>query len=88
MRIWKKPARPRSGSSLIFRNLLAGTTLFLVTMLGVTLALTLRFSISAVQEKIEGNLKSTATALAESPLVLQALREGACSPSLLSLIHI
>ncbi len=84
MRIWKKPARPRSGSSLIFRNLLAGTTLFLVTMLGVTLALTLRFSISAVQEKIEGNLKSTATALAESPLVLQALREGACSPSLIS----
>ena len=59
--IWKKRARSRTGSALIFRNLLAGTTLFLVTMLGITLALTLRFSISAVQEKIEGNLKSTAT---------------------------
>ena len=82
--IWKKRARSRTGSALIFRNLLAGTTLFLVTMLGITLALTLRFSISAVQEKIEGNLKSTATALAESPLVLQALRDGGCSPSLIA----
>lgn len=83
MRIWKKPARSHGGSSLIFRNLLIGTALFLVTLLGLTLALTLRFSISAVQEKIEGSLKSTATSLAESSMVLQAMREGACSPELI-----
>lgn len=83
MRIWKKTSRPHGGNSQIFRNLLIGTALFLVTMLGLTLALTLRLSISAVQEKIEGSLKSTATSLAESPMVLQALREGACSPEMI-----
>lgn len=84
MKIWKKTARPHGGSSLIFRNLLVATTLFLVAMLGLTLALTLRLSISAVQEKIEGNLKATATTLAQSPMILDALREGKCSPELIS----
>lgn len=79
----KKP-HPRSGSSLIFRNLLIGITLFLVAMLSLTLALTLRLSVSALQEKIEGNLKATATSLAESPMILQALREGSCPPELVS----
>ena len=65
----------------MFARLLLLSTLVWITLLSVTLVVTLHFSLSSLQEKIESSLTSTAASLADSEAVQQALQRGACSSS-------
>ena len=48
-------------------------------LLTLTMAVTLRYTLNSFQSKIDEILMSTVKTLAESPLVLEELRDGVCS---------
>ena len=48
-------------------------------LLTLTMAVTLRYTLNSIQSKIDEILMSTVKTLAESPLVLEELRDGVCS---------
>ena len=58
-------------------------TIWLI-LLGITLALTLRYSLSTLQEKIDNGLSSVAETLSSYDSVRQALRQGSCPESLIA----
>ena len=58
-------------------------TIWLI-LLGITLALTLRYSLSTLQEKIDNGLSSIAETLSSYDSVRQALRQGSCPESLIA----
>lgn len=68
-----------SGIAPMFFQFLCFSTLMWLAVLGITLVLTLKFSLSSLQEKIESNLVSTASTLAQSSMVHQSLEQGSCS---------
>lgn len=71
--------RRHSGIAPLFFQFLCFSTLMWIAVLGITLALTLKFSLSSLQEKIESSLVSTASTLAQSDMVHQSLQQGYCS---------
>ena len=77
---WTK--KKNRGTASMFMHLLFWSTLVWIALLSVTLAVTLHFSLSSLQEKIESGLRSTASSLAEDLEVKRALREGTCPEDL------
>ncbi|MBR2047586.1 MAG: sensor histidine kinase [Oscillospiraceae bacterium] len=51
-------------------------------LLSFTLGLTLRYSLSTLQEKIDDTLRAVVTTIATSPAVQEALTQNACDPEL------
>ncbi|MBP0981131.1 MAG: hypothetical protein J5968_02910 [Oscillospiraceae bacterium] len=76
--------RRRSGITRLFIKVLTLVTVCWVALLSITLVLTLCISLNASQSEIESGLKSTATSLARSPMVVQALKNGYCPPELIT----
>lgn len=74
----------KSGIGSMFFDFLFFSSLVWILVLGGTLAVTLHFSITTMQQKIESSLVSTATTLAESVAVRQSLLDGACPPDLIA----
>lgn len=79
-----KKERRRSGITKLFIKVLTLVTVCWVALLSITLVLTLCISLNTSQSEIESGLKSTATSLARSPMVVQALKNGYCPPELVS----
>lgn len=73
----------QSGIARLFVKILSWAILVGVTLLGVTLGVTLRYSLSTFQSKIENTLMSTASSLANSAMVRDALDAGSCSEALI-----
>ena len=63
---------------LFFRFLVISTVIWLA-LLVVTLGITLQFSHSVMQEKLENELTSTAVTLANSDIIKQSIANGRCS---------
>ena len=62
---------------------LLGTALaFWLVLLSITLSVTLRFSLRALETKIDEILQSTVMTLAETPSVRQVVRDGVCPPEM------
>jgi len=68
---------------LFFRFLIISTVIWL-TLLVVTLGVTLRFSHSVMQEKLENELTSTAVTLGNSEIIRGAMLAGSCSEEVLN----
>lgn len=75
--------KKKSSSVPYFVQIMSWITLIWLVLLGVTLGLTLRYSISTLEEKIDEILQSTVITLAESDQVHKALEEGRCEESLM-----
>ena len=71
----------------IFWRLMAWILVCWFTLLSITLAVTLRYSLRTFQEKIDEILLSTVQTLAESPAVHQILRDGKCSQEMADFIN-
>ncbi len=65
-------------------QLLVWFTFLWILLLSVTFTITLRFSQETLESNIEGTIMSTASALADSFMVRDALEEGKCSPQLIA----
>lgn len=74
----------KTGVGSMFFDFLFLSSIMWILVLGVTLAMTLHFSVSTMQEKIESNLVSTAASLAGSQVVRQSLLDGVCPPDLIA----
>lgn len=83
-----KKGTKQSGVTSLFLRMLLWSTVLWVVLLAVTLSLTLHFSLSTLEEEIEGNLISTSSSLAESDMVRQALREGCCSEEMIDYLDL
>lgn len=80
--------RKQGGVTSLFFQMLLWSTLLWVVLLGITLALTLHFSLSTLQGQIEDLLTATSSSLAQSAMVRQALEEGACSEELIDYLDL
>lgn len=69
----------RSIAPLFFRFLLISTITWII-LLFITLMITLRLSLTTMQEKIEKDLLATSTTLASSNIIKQMFADGYCSP--------
>ena len=72
----------------LFIRMTVGVTLFWIVLLGITLTFTLRFSLSALQDQIEGVLTSTSRSLAESEMIRQSLLQGYCSDEVIEYLDL
>ncbi|QAT50549.1 sensor histidine kinase [Caproiciproducens sp. NJN-50] len=79
---WNRRGRKDKGLASMFAQLFSLSTLVWIVLLSVTLTVTLHFSLSSLQEKIESGLVSTASSLADSEAVKDALQKGTCPKSL------
>ena len=75
--------RRKNGTTSFFVQAVLVILLIWLLFLGITLALTLRFSLNTMQEKTDNGLSSVAESLAASVAVRRAFREGVCSPELM-----
>lgn len=75
--------RRKNGTTSFFVQAVLVILLIWLLFLGITLALTLRFSLNTMQEKTDNGLSSVAESLAASVAVRQAFREGVCSQELM-----
>lgn len=66
----------------MFWQLMAWIMISLFALMSITLGLTLRYSLSTLQTKIDEILQSTVQTFGENPSVLEALQNGECSPEL------
>lgn len=82
MAFWNQKRRKDRGLASMFVRLFSLSTLVWIVLLSVTLAVTLHFSLSSLQEKIESGLASTASSLADSDTVKRSLKNGTCPGSL------
>lgn len=80
--------RKQGGVTSLFLRMLLWSTLLWVLLLGITLGLTLHFSLSTLEEEIEGNLISTSSSLAQSDMVRRALQEGYCSEEMINYLDL
>ena len=87
MTLMKKMKR-QGGIASLFLKMLLWATLLWVVLLGITLSVTLHFSLSTLQDEIERNLVSTSSSLAQSSMVQQSLKEGACSQQLIDYLDL
>lgn len=81
--IWWRKLKKRGIAPMFFKFLFFSTLLWMLILL-VTLTVTLHFSLSSLQTKIENGLMSTARTLAESQMVHQSLQDGACPDDLIA----
>ena len=81
-------SRKQGGIPSLFLRMLLWSTLLWVLLLGITLGLTLHFSLSTLEEEIEGNLISTSSSLAQSDMVRRALQEGYCSEEMIDYLDL
>ena len=81
----REPAAKKKKTSSVpyFVQVMSWTMLVWMILLSITLGLTLRYSISTLEEKIDEILQSTVITLAESRQVHQALEEGRCPEELM-----
>lgn len=77
-----------SGNTYLFIKMSVLATLFCIVLLGITLTITLRVSLSTLQSQIEEVLVSTSGSLAESPMVRQALEQGYCSDEVIEYLDL
>lgn len=78
----------QGGITALFFRMLLWSTLLWVVLLGITLGLTLRTSLSTLQEKIENILTATSSSLAQSTMVREALEVGYCSEELIDYLDL
>ena len=83
-----KKLKLQGGIASLFLRMLLWSTLLWVVLLGITLSLTLHFSLSTLQDEIERNLVSVSSSLAQSTIVRQALEDGACSGELIDYLDL
>ena len=77
-----------SGNTYLFIKMSVLATLFCIVLLGITLTITLRVSLSTLQSQIEEILISTSGSLAESQMVRQALEQGYCSDEVIEYLDL
>lgn len=78
---WLRKLKKRGIASMFFKFLFFSTLMWMLVLI-VTLTMTLRFSLTSLQTKIENGLASTARSLAESRMVRQSLQDGTCPSEL------
>ena len=62
-----------SGNVQLFIKMTVWMILFWIVLLGVTLTVTLRFSLSTLQDRIEKVLTATSNSLAESEMIRRSI---------------
>lgn len=75
--------RRKNGTTSFFVQAVLVILLIWLLFLGITLALTLRFSLNTMQEKTDNGLSSVAESLAANAAVRQAFRQGQCPAELM-----
>ena len=73
----------KSSTTPFFIQMVALILLIWLMLLGITLTLTLRYSLTSMLEKIDNGLSSTAQTLASFDSVRHAIQEGQCPDSLM-----
>ena len=73
----------KSSTTPFFIQMVALILLIWLMLLGITLTLTLRYSLTSMLEKIDNGLSSTAQTLASFDSVRYAIQEGQCPDSLM-----
>ncbi len=80
---WLRKLKRRGVAPMFFKFLFFSTLMWMIILIA-TLTITLRFSLSSLQTKIENGLAATARALAESQMVRRSFQDGACSEELVA----
>lgn len=80
--------KKQRGLTALFLQMLVCSTLLWMVLLGITLGLTLHFSLSTLKEEINSRLISTSSSLAASSMVQQALEEGYCPEHLIEYLDL
>lgn len=75
--------KQKNSTAPYFVHAMSWIMLVWFVLLGITLGLTLRYSMNTLQEKIDEVLKSTVEALAESDGIHRALEDGSCEAELI-----
>lgn len=84
----KEPRGQRSRNVQLFIVMAVWMILFWIILLGVTLTVTLRFSLSTLQDRIEKILTSTSASLAESEMIRQSILRGHCSSEVIQYLDL
>ncbi|WMJ84668.1 ATP-binding protein [Oscillospiraceae bacterium LTW-04] len=80
---WLRKLKKRGIAPMFFKFLFFSTLMWMVILI-ITLTMTLQFSLSSLQTKIENGLTSTARTLAESQMIRQSLKDGSCPEELIT----
>lgn len=77
-----------SGNIQLFIKMTVGMILFWIVLLGVTLTVTLRFSLSTLQDRIEKVLTATSSSLAQSEMIRQSIFQGYCDREVIQYLDV
>lgn len=88
MAFWKRTKRQKAGIVSLFVQVLTWSTLVWMALLTITLGVTLHYSLTSMQDKIETNLLATSSALANSEMVRQSLYTGYCPVGLIGYLDL